>query len=102
MDKYLIPLKKRNTIEDSDDTDDEGTNKKCENDNIVEADNNIEPTSPSTKSFSYLLDGEFFSVLKEDRNKVTVKCELCKKVICGAKGSTGNYLSHITVSYSNC
>lgn len=47
---------------------------------------------------SYLLDGRFFTVVKEDGAKLTAQCKNCPKIIQGQKLSTGNFLSHIQVT----
>jgi len=47
---------------------------------------------------SYLLDGQFFTVVKEDGSKLTAQCKNCSKIIQGQKLSTGNFLSHIKVT----
>lgn len=51
----------------------------------------------SFESKSYLLDGQFFSIVKEDGTKLTAQCKNCSKIIQGQKLSTGNFLSHIKV-----
>lgn len=46
----------------------------------------------------YILDGQFFKVIKEENKNISTQCQLCSKIIIGQKGSTGNFLSHIKVS----
>jgi len=47
---------------------------------------------------SYLFDGQFFTIVKEDGTKLTAQCKNCPKIIQGQKLSTGNFLSHIKVT----
>lgn len=45
----------------------------------------------------YILDGQFFTVIKKENKNISAQCQLCSKVILGQRGSTGNFLSHIKV-----
>jgi len=65
--------------------------------NIQEQDLNKLSEEPLI-SKSYLLDGQFFTVVKEDGSKLTAQCKNCPKIIQGQKLSTGNFLSHIKVT----
>lgn len=47
---------------------------------------------------SYLLDGQFFTVVKEDGLKLTAQCKNCPKIIQGQTFSTKNFLSHLKVT----
>lgn len=49
------------------------------------------------ESKSYLLDGEFFSIVKEDGTKMTGQCKNCFENNSRTKLSTGDFLSHIKV-----
>jgi len=46
-----------------------------------------------------ILDGEFFVVTRVEDTNVTVRCLQCQKLLNGNLKSTGNFLSHIKVTY---
>lgn len=48
-----------------------------------------------------ILDGEFFSVMRLEDTNVTARCLQCHKLLNGNLKSTGNFLSHIKVSYND-
>lgn len=45
----------------------------------------------------YLFDGQFYTILQTNGNKLIAKCLMCSKKIHGQINSTGNFLSHIKV-----
>lgn len=46
-----------------------------------------------------ILDGEYFVVTRVEDTSVTVRCLQCQRLLNGNLKSTGNFLSHIKVSY---
>jgi len=64
--------------------------------------NDLDDLKPSNENSikstnCYILDGQLFSVIKDDDKNISAQCQMCTKVIQGQKGSTGNFLSHIKV-----
>lgn len=49
-------------------------------------------------SFKYLFN-EFYKVLSVEDKKLSVICQNCQKVVNGSTNSSGNFLSHIKVSF---
>lgn len=47
----------------------------------------------------YLFDGQFYKVVQVDEKRLTAKCQMCSKTIQGQINSTGNFVSHIKVTY---
>jgi len=86
---YASQLKKQRLQEEEED--DPG-----KNNDIQEQD--LPKLSEEPFSKSYLLDGKFFTVVKEDGLKLTLQCKNCPKIIQGQKSSTGNFLSHLKVT----
>lgn len=67
-----------------------------QSDHLVEPEIENENSMKSTNS-CYILDGQFFSIIKEENKNISAQCQMCSKVIQGQAGSTGNFLSHIRV-----
>jgi len=69
--------------------------------NIVCEDDPVNNLETIEKSKCYIFNGKFFKILNEDdeKNKISAQCQNCPKIVHGHKGSTGNFLSHIKVSY---
>jgi len=49
-------------------------------------------------SFKYLFN-DFYKVLTVEGKKLSAKCQNCQKVVNGSTNSSGNFLSHIKVSF---
>lgn len=47
----------------------------------------------------YLFDGKFYDIVSNIGTKLIAKCVLCSKTIQGQNNSSGNFLSHIKVSF---
>lgn len=47
----------------------------------------------------YLFDGKYYNTVSNIGAKLIAKCVLCSKTIQGQNNSSGNFLSHIKVSF---
>lgn len=87
MDKFLN--KKSSSNEHTTKLHQTGSKSNCEENN----------PSPTSSPASYLFDGsKFFQIVKNENNHLSAKCLKCLKIINGSSSSTGNFLSHISVS----
>jgi len=47
----------------------------------------------------YLFDGKFYDIVSNIGTKSIAKCVLCQKTLQGQNNSSGNFLSHLKVSF---
>lgn len=52
----------------------------------------------SQRTIPLILDGTFFKILENEKEKVQAECTKCKRRIKGRIGSTTNFLNHLKVS----
>ena len=66
--------------------------------------NGIESIKHTTINLSdhYLFDGKFYDIVSNIGTKLIAKCILCSKTIQGQNNSSGNFLSHLKVSFLIC
>jgi len=67
----------------------------------VETEENVDDPHSTTNqapSFKYLFN-DFYKVLNVEGKKLSVICQNCQKVVNGSTNSSGNFLSHIKVSF---
>lgn len=62
----------------------------------------MEPRAKKTKpdNVPRLLDGKYFTIIKQDGTRVEAECTICKKVRKGDVRSTGNFMEHLRKSHS--
>lgn len=54
-----------------------------------------------THSIPRLLDGKYFSIVRNDDSKITAKCMICGRSRKGDLKSTGNFMDHFTSCHPN-
>lgn len=63
----------------------------------------VDPLPPPAKkpcrTPARILDGTFYTIIKNDKGKLDAKCLECNKNIKGHTGSTGNFLNHYRTSH---
>lgn len=71
----------------------------------MEVDENVdvnmdEDSSSTSSKLPFILTGEFFKVTEDSTDqKVIAQCQNCPKTISGSRTSTGNFVSHYSVSF---